>query len=680
MRFWWIISLMFAVPAHAEVARVQSGEHADFSRLVIELPEERAWTLGRTTDGYELALEGERLGFDVSGVFDLIPKDRLTGIFADPVSGNLRLTIGCACYALPFSLNERTIVIDLRKGAAPEGSSFETGLNGAALPPLLGETQPEIRPRPRQISPAAMPKYDWLMAALPDLPPPTPFAVEPAADVAESLRETLVEQLAEGAARNMVDLAIPDVPTTLPGGPALSADLPIRINGEVGLRLGVDRTQEAALQPNGAACFSDDDLDLPSWGETDPALPPYTGLSNGMVGEFDRPHQEAVIAAAKRLVFLGFGVETRALLQAFEVEGPESDMLKAMSYIVDGDQPPDRHAFFGMADCDTTAVLWAYLAEGPKPASGLSTVGLLRAFSALPVHLRVSLGPQIVSHLLEQDNMDVAEQIRELMDRGTISDVRSVALVTSDLLLAQGENEMAVQQAEEVLADPGTFEADALIALVQAQVAAGQIVAPEVVESLAVLIEEHEGDLQHDALVDAYGLALAGSGQFATARAFAQNGRQLDPVFWKVLASEGTDDDLLLQALQPDNRTAEPEVAKQIAERLVALGFPNEADSWRAIAMMPDGTEARPMAGMVDPEPMAETPDTTGARWSQNWPSVAEQDQGVWGELSSGLEPAAAVVEDVSLSSATETLAQSEKARGLIESLLAETGVNAAQP
>ena len=40
-----LLLLALAAPAAAQTARVVSGEHGDFTRLVIELPSPEGWTL-----------------------------------------------------------------------------------------------------------------------------------------------------------------------------------------------------------------------------------------------------------------------------------------------------------------------------------------------------------------------------------------------------------------------------------------------------------------------------------------------------------------------------------------------------------------------------------------------------------------------------------------------------------
>ena len=121
-----------AVPgvAAAQTARVKAGDHPGFTRLVIDLPAEAGWTLGRTPGGYELLLAGDAVPYDLTGVFRVFCKDRLASGWADPQTGNLQIGVACACHAVPFAFRPDIIVIDLRDGPPEAGSAFELGLDG----------------------------------------------------------------------------------------------------------------------------------------------------------------------------------------------------------------------------------------------------------------------------------------------------------------------------------------------------------------------------------------------------------------------------------------------------------------------------------------------------------------------------------------------------------------------
>jgi hypothetical protein len=134
MRMAFVLLALMGAPVSAQTAKVISGDHDGFSRLVVELPGPSDWQMGRTPDGYALAVANAPQDYDLTGVFDLIRRDRLAVVAVDPATGNLQFGLACACHAIPFEFRPGVIVIDIRDGAPPDGSSFEQPLRDAPPP------------------------------------------------------------------------------------------------------------------------------------------------------------------------------------------------------------------------------------------------------------------------------------------------------------------------------------------------------------------------------------------------------------------------------------------------------------------------------------------------------------------------------------------------------------------
>ena len=148
MRILLFVFAILAAPASAQVV-VKTGEHGAFTRLVLQFNGKPNVAFGRTETGYELAITEGNPAYDLTRVFQLIGRQRLKSIWADPRSGNLILGIGCACHAVMEAAANGLIVIDIHDGAAQPASVFETTLAGSALPPL-GTIQ-TLRPRARPL-------------------------------------------------------------------------------------------------------------------------------------------------------------------------------------------------------------------------------------------------------------------------------------------------------------------------------------------------------------------------------------------------------------------------------------------------------------------------------------------------------------------------------------------------
>lgn len=114
-----LVSLAIAPnPAHAQEVRVASGEHSNFSRLVVAFRQKVEWTFGKVDGGYELQTNAGASAFQLAKVFDLIPRDRIEEV-RDMGEGRLFLRVSCACYADAFQLLRGQVVLDIKDGTAP---------------------------------------------------------------------------------------------------------------------------------------------------------------------------------------------------------------------------------------------------------------------------------------------------------------------------------------------------------------------------------------------------------------------------------------------------------------------------------------------------------------------------------------------------------------------------------
>jgi hypothetical protein len=137
--------------------QVRSGNHAQFARLVFVYPDRRAWSLLPTETGYRLKIE-RAAGFGLSGVFDLIPRNRIAAL-EDQTDGAVAIEVACACHADVIELPGRGLVLDIRDGPAPPGNPFEllrdaavetaVSRSDAPLPDLIGVAEPQLAPRLR---------------------------------------------------------------------------------------------------------------------------------------------------------------------------------------------------------------------------------------------------------------------------------------------------------------------------------------------------------------------------------------------------------------------------------------------------------------------------------------------------------------------------------------------------
>jgi hypothetical protein len=587
-----LLLLATALPVVAEPARVLSGEHGDFTRLVIELPAPGGWTLGRTPEGYAFSTAGTgQPGYDLNRVWQRIDRSRVSSLVPDPASGVLMLSLGCDCHVFPFEYQPGIVVLDIKPGPAPEASAFEAAF-APSLPPQNEETTGRT--------------YDWLNEAgtVPTRPVASfPLPLATGTISLEPLRDELLEQIAQGAARGIVDMELPGKAKEVPAVDRTTPWSNIRIGEEPGLIVTEPNALTTEPRPD-STCAAPELLELGTWSDDRPAHELLVEARGGLFGEFDAPNEEAVLQSVRQLLYLGFGAEA---LQTANILGPEaaSDRLplyRSMARLVDGERDPQT-PFAAMLHCDGPAALWAALAVDPLPAGPAANRDeIVRAFQALPPHLRRHLGPGLADKFLALDDAEAARMVRDAMQRAPDADPAAVALLDAKAELHDGDADAALAHAEAAVALDGE-QAENLIALVETHFQKLQPLDPGVAEALSAMQGENEGTELGQAIEHAIVLALALSDQTDAAFAAGSQSIGAEADLWRVVQARAVDDDFLRHAVLAKDAplpAVDTDVRLATAQRLLALGFADGAMDWLGAVSATDAPEVRLLAAKAE--------------------------------------------------------------------------------
>lgn len=700
-----LLLLALAVQAQAQPARVLSGEHADFTRLVIELPAGTEWSVGRTQNGYAFALRAEsQPDYDLATVWQRIPRARLADLVVDPTSGALSLILGCDCHVFPFEYGAGIVVLDIKEGPAPEGSAFETAFLGTAIAPPAPDTALA---------------YDWLAdrATSPVADFVLPLPLDTGSVSLDPLRDELLEQIAKGAADGVVDMELPGKPLKQPS--VDHAELPwshIRIGEDPGITV----TNPGALIADDAvspSCADPKLVDLATWG--DDLLPHdlLVAARGGLYGEFDLPDESSVLRSTRQLLYLGFGVEARQHLAMLD-DGSARDLAplyRSMSHLVDGETDP-LSPFAEMLECEGPTALWAALAHDRfPPGPAVNRDAILQAFLALPAHLRRHLGSSLAERFLARDDAEAVRIVRDAMERSPDVDQGTVALIDAKASLQDGDADTALAHAETAVALDGD-RAENLVALVETHFQKLQPMDPQIADALLAIRGETEGGEVGAEVDRAIVMALALSDQ-------SQAALDADPApsvlsdLWEVIEARAADDDFLRQAVlsadapRPDVAV---DIARAVADRLLALGFPDAALVWLGRVAASDPADMRMTAakaqlgrrdaraalalldGVTDPEAEAvranallllgdlpaaqsalsragdgETASRVGL-WEGNWSGLAPASAASWQATADLAQPLPDAKTTGLLGRGSQTVEASLAARDAIEALLAD--------
>ncbi|MDH2326528.1 hypothetical protein QCN27_06580 [Cereibacter sp. SYSU M97828] len=546
MRGICLAFLLSTSAAWGQTVQVRSGEHPGFTRLAMDLPAGTEWRLGRIEGGYGLAVDAT---LDISRVYRLIGRQRLARLGAVP--GRLNLGIDCACHVTAFETKRGTVVLDIRGGAAPAGSQFE-----APLVPPAPAPAPVAAPAP----PPAAPGYDWQA-----LPPPAASLAETTLD---PLREALLRKLADGAARGVVDIVdrIPPRPEPAP--------MPEQVR--IGEAPGFLPDPAQPITPEGRACIANDRVAIGAWGSDLPAAEEIARARAAFVTEFDQPDPEAVARAVRYYLHLGFGAEARQLAESFPINPHDRALWEAMANILDA-RPQTSDILATMASCDADVAMWAILAApAPTPGEVEQTEAALRSFSALPVHMRQHLGPQLAERFAARKDANAALMVREAVERGATVPTDDTRMMTA---LAQQDD----AHLKALVAKGGTRSGEALIALSARRLEAREPLDPGTVTALAALRHERRGGEGEAAVARLHVLGLASTGDFAAAFSGLRNAPDAAPALWDWLARTGGDGALLTHAVLPEGSAlpdAPAATRLMLADRLTGLGLAAPALLW----------------------------------------------------------------------------------------------------
>lgn len=589
MRALLLILMLNALPGlvWAATVKVTSGEHGQFTRLVIEHGPGVEWQVGTTPDGYEVRLTGPELAFDLADAFRLIGRGRLGAMDAlptGPTSASLRLVLACPCHIRPFAFRPGTLVVDILDGPPAVDDPIEQPLPAAQMAP---PDMPAFRPRPRPVSlsPPVQQAETAGRIAEPE---------QPQQEQSQELRDSLLRELSDGAARGVVRMTLPeslaaedpDVP------PAPLAQ--IRAGVDLGVVILPDQDSRETMTGDGMPCIASSRIAVAEWAVPAPVSASFAAIRHGLVGEFDHTDQEALGAAVRAHLFMGFGVEARQLIQTFGARHEDQDLWRDMGAILDG--LPTENRFAGMTGCDTDAALWALLSISEPPEDlPINEDAVIRAFAALPPHLRHRFAGDLIGIFSARGDASTVQSLQLAIDRVDVPGTGRTALIKADLMLAAEDAAMAEIHAITAVQDHRRSNEMGIVQLVESQAAQDKPVTPDRVLELQALLREYAGTDQGADLRRGLAIAAAASGDYDLGLSVASDATPALPEVWRLLARNAPDDVFLARSV-----LAAGEVPlflpfprrKAVAERLMSLGFPDHALLWLDISSAAEADQA----------------------------------------------------------------------------------------
>lgn len=598
-----LLLVIFATVAPANPIIVRSGDHNGFTRLVMRLPEGVQWQVAETRGLKTITVTGHQAGFDTSRVFDVIPRNLLTGVRDYP--SRLELELSCDCELDTFVEQNEFLVLDI--------------LDGPALPPL------EVRQTPRFVATQPASRFNfgdllWSEYAPDERGQPRKGSkVEENSDanetsevnldaqtaLIEETRQRLLRGIGDAASRGILEPSTPDmqafeqqpqVPQDREIFDSSEQEVVATIPGTGNIRItnarDVPVTDELnSLMLSGEVCPDPDGVAVSSWGNDTPFGSQVSDLRNTLYSEVDRLDTATVLRLARSYLYFGFGAEAKQVLRLSDEVVAENPELMDLADIIEYGFARNPRFVHRFADCDSDLALWGTLAAKKIPEDKvINENAALRALAKLPEHLKRFLAPALSSRFSDRGDLEFASIALRNVELGRDAVQADAGIAKAKIAKNSGDTEFAEGLLEEVIEDNAAETPEALIAFIDNRLAEEK----KVPADIALLIETYAFERRNDSIAKeimrAHVIASLYSDQFSKAFEAMENptiaadedltAELLSHAFTSL--SKNADDITFLEKFYAEfPSSTEQMMSKSVfitAERLLKLGFIIEAE------------------------------------------------------------------------------------------------------
>ena len=593
--FFLVVSLLMfgANMTLAATVKIRSGEHETFTRMVFYFPKVVQWSVETNDSTAILKLEAKNITFDTSLAFEKIGRNRLLDLVPGQEAGSIQLNMACNCAVTASEHGPTIIVVDLSDPLPIDVMADTPAAMPASDPPeRQGVTLPLMFPYSTALTAPALREADA---------PSTADSVENMARKGrvETAEMILKQQIAHVSDQGLLDVENPSARAKPPANeseqakPGTKEPQPQSPQPQMNLRAEsvIDRDLQKVLGTltrsiDAQTCLTSRDLPFAEPDKESGFAKQVAEARFDLFGEFDRIDPVAVTELASVYIYYGFGAEASEVLNMASTRSSEMERLAALAAILENGSDPEQRLFDGQSGCDTAGAVWAVLSNPEiAPRDEINTNAILREFTALPQHLREFLGPRLSERLLQAGRKDAAKSLLRILNRASESPSPQTEMVSAKLAIEQGHLQDATISLNAVVSANNESSPEALVALIDANLAQDVPISPETAELAGAFALELRDQPIGDELDRAYVLALSDAGRFAKAiehlvPSSAQMARKdYEKLATKVLGiiTRKADDLAFLSLLSSQEvllpREVYADVANRIADRLLRLGF-----------------------------------------------------------------------------------------------------------
>lgn len=548
MKYLIAMLLLLATPSFSAQIFVKSGEHGSFTRLAMELPKNTTALIEKIDEGYEISLNGQPLTFDIKSVYQRINHDRFKDIRVDSRTGKLILTFDCACKLVSELLENSFLILDLhdKKHTTAGSSEIEYSFDWKNSPLDFDNQSMKISN-----------KYNDKIG--------TKNLTKSHEILSKELAKGLSSGVLEISGRRTFQTKIRSAEENF-----MNADKFITIN------------RDGEPSTNDEICPPQTDYEIWNWSANDITPVNFTENADATAPDTDEFDRDTILNLVKSNVYKSFGAEARQLLSGLPEGKIAAPSLWFLSYIVDGDTPPEN-ILRNKQLCGGVIALWSILAANKKDdLQGVNIDGAIQAFLLLPEHLQILHSQKLVGFLISGGQSAAAEMIAAAAERKPGATHATAPIIRAEVSLSLDDPSAAEQTLDSI--SETKISVDSLIVKIDASLADRSMPDLKDIETLESLFFSESHGPDGEKLLRALAIGKALTGDFQRATHLSKQSSSVFEEIWGLLITQGQDGDFLREISDlTDNEIGKltPNLREKTSQRLIDLGLPALAANWR---------------------------------------------------------------------------------------------------
>lgn len=388
--FFLLISYVFLSNATAEEARLKTGEHENFTRLVFHLPNSRDWSVTKEDAANSILVHfsGPSFDIDLSAVFHRIGKNRVREV--EEVSNGVRVYLACICELSSFVYKPSIYVLDISPIAPSNNNEVQKPIDSPVFP---------LRP------------FDTYDVSKATLVAPDQININIGLGIDSRAERALIENL------GFTPLAIH---SKARNGKKGATNI-----GAHGTGAKLEKTVETAI------CRPDYYSDTSNWKLAKDVQLAQQRHLHDLFSTYGVVNQEVAEKLGKHYLAFGLGLEAFVFLELSSSE--EAKYLSEVSRIVDELNVDD--SLISQRQCNTGEDFWAAISHGFRStldARAMST-HVIEYYLNLPIELQLKLSEKLAQSFTDASASDISDTLIPGYTRRNLVSTETATFISPDL-------------------------------------------------------------------------------------------------------------------------------------------------------------------------------------------------------------------------------------------------------